>query len=121
MQVAAKDPDVQQPIGMCWDSRGRLWIAENYTYGEREVNFDEALNDRILILEDTNHDGHFEKRTVFWNRAKKLTSIEIGYGGVWVMAPPQLLFIPTPIVTTNPTGRHKSSSTASKTRPFDTT
>ncbi len=94
MQVAAKDPDVQQPIGMCWDSRGRLWIAENYTYGEREVNFDEALNDRILILEDTNHDGHFEKRTVFWDRAKKLTSIEIGYGGVWVMAPPQLLFIP---------------------------
>jgi putative membrane-bound dehydrogenase-like protein len=94
MQVAAKDPDVQQPIGMCWDSRGRLWIAENYTYGEKEVNFDVELNDRIVVLEDTDQDGDFDKRLVFFDKIKKLTSIEIGYGGVWVMAPPQLLFIP---------------------------
>src|SRR5438132_3400222 len=30
--VFAAEPDVQQPISMTWDARGRLWIAENYTY-----------------------------------------------------------------------------------------
>src|SRR6478736_3057250 len=26
-QVFAAEPDVQQPIAMAWDARGRLWIA----------------------------------------------------------------------------------------------
>ena len=33
-QVFAAEPDVQQPIAMAWDARGRLWIAECYTYAE---------------------------------------------------------------------------------------
>ncbi len=94
MQVVAKSPEVQQPIGMCWDSRGRLWIAENYTYAEKELNFDTELNDRIIILEDSDQNGTLDKRKVFWSEGKKLTSIEIGYGGIWAMAPPKLLFIP---------------------------
>ncbi len=94
LQVAAQTPDIQQPIGMCWDSRGRLWVVENYTYSEKEMNFDVSLSDRILIFEDTDHDGTLDSRKIFWDQGKKITSIEIGYGGVWVMAPPNLLFIP---------------------------
>ena len=30
----ASEPAVQQPISMTTDSRGRLWVVENYTYGE---------------------------------------------------------------------------------------
>src|SRR5262249_18735908 len=67
----AGEPDVQQPIGMTLDARGRLWVAENYTYSERPLSWDTNLSDRIIILEDTNHDGQFDKRTVFWDRAKK--------------------------------------------------
>lgn len=90
----AAEPDVQNPIAMTTDSRGRLWVAENYTYAERDVIFDPNLRDRILILEDTDHDGRFDKRTVFWDDARILTSIELGQGGVWALCPPQLLFIP---------------------------
>ena len=32
VQLSAAEPDVQQPIAMAWDSRGRLWVAECYTY-----------------------------------------------------------------------------------------
>ena len=92
--VVAAEPDVQQPIASAWDSRGRLWIAENYTYSENPRNFDTDLKDRILVLEDTDGNGSFEKRTVFWDQASKLTSVEIGFGGVWALAPPNLLFIP---------------------------
>ena len=60
--VFAAEPDVQNPIAMAWDSRGRLWIAENYTYAERTIRFDQHLRDRILIFEDNDHDGRFDKR-----------------------------------------------------------
>ncbi len=94
MQVVAKEPDVQQPIGMTWDTRGRLWVAENYTYSEVSKGFDTNLSDRIVILEDTDGDGTLDKRKVFWDQGKKLTSIETGEDGVWALAPPNLLFIP---------------------------
>jgi len=90
----AGEPDVQQPIGMTMDQRGRLWVAENYTYSPQPLAWDTNLNDRIVILEDTNHDGHFDKRTVFWDQAKKLTSVAVGFGGAFVLCPPKLLFIP---------------------------
>ena len=67
VQLSAAEPDVQQPIAMAWDSRGRLWLAECYTYAESRVNFDMQLKDRILIIEDTNNDGVFDKGKVFWD------------------------------------------------------
>src|SRR5205823_3509999 len=50
--------------------------------------------DRILVFEDTNGDGRFNKRTVFWDRAYNLSGIQIGNGGVWACCAPHLLFIP---------------------------
>ncbi|MCA9247187.1 MAG: hypothetical protein KDA42_08740, partial [Planctomycetales bacterium] len=90
----AAEPDVRQPIGMATDSRGRLWVAENYTYAEARVGFDDQLRDRILIFEDTDGDGQADKRSVFWDAANRLTSVEVGFGGVWAMCPPRLLFLP---------------------------
>lgn len=87
----AGEPDVQQPIGMCTDDRGRLWVAENYSYPKHT---DKAASDRIIILEDTDHDGRFDKRTVFYDKLNYVTGVEVGFGGVWVMSPPFLMFIP---------------------------
>jgi putative membrane-bound dehydrogenase-like protein len=90
----AAEPDVHQPIALATDGRGRLWVAENYTYAERPTNFDERMRDRIVILEDVDGDGRFDNRTVFWDQGRRLTSVEIGHGGVWVLDAPNLLFIP---------------------------
>ncbi len=92
--VFAAEPEVQNPIAMAWDARGRLWIAENYTYAEGRKKFELGLRDRILIFEDKDGDGHFDKRTVFTDELQMLTSLAIGHGGVWVTCPPQVLFIP---------------------------
>ena len=94
VSVFASEPEVQNPIGMAWDARGRLWIAENYTYAERAKRFDLGLKDRILIFEDRDGNGRAEVRRVFTEDVQRLTSIEVGHGGVWAMCPPQLLFIP---------------------------
>ncbi len=93
VNVFASEPEVQNPIAMTWDSRGRLWVAENYTYAERSQRFDLALRDRVLIFEDTDGDGVADKRTVFTDDVQMLTSIEVGHGGVWLMCPSKLLFI----------------------------
>ena len=63
--VMATEPDIQNPIAMAWDSRGRLWVAENFTYAERQQRFDLSLRDRVLIFSDTDGDGQFDDRTVF--------------------------------------------------------
>jgi putative membrane-bound dehydrogenase-like protein len=90
----ASEPEVEQPMGIATDARGRVWVAENYTYAERAVNFDTKLRDRILILEDTDGDGRADKRTVFWDQAVQLTSVLPGFGGAFALCPPKLLFIP---------------------------
>lgn len=94
LSVFASEPDVRQPIAMATDPHGRLWVAENYTYSEAKVGYDDDLRDRILVFEDTDNDGHFDKRRVFWDGAQRLTSVEVGLGGVWALALPNLVFIP---------------------------
>ncbi len=89
----AAEPDVQNPIAMAWDARGRLWIAENYTYAERTQRFQLDLRDRVIILDNAGGD-RFQTRKVFSDELTMLTGIEVGHGGVWLMCPPQLIFIP---------------------------
>jgi putative membrane-bound dehydrogenase-like protein len=89
----ATEPDVRQPIAMCLDDRGRLWVAESYMYAGHGGGYYEAkLRDRIVILEDTNHDGIHDIRTVFVDGLERLTSIEVGFGGIWALTLPHLVF-----------------------------
>lgn len=94
VSLFAHEPDVRQPIALTTDTRGRLWVAECYSYDDRSINYSADQRDRIVIYEDTNHDGRFDKRKVFWDKAWKLTSVEVGFGGVWALCAPNLLFIP---------------------------
>ena len=92
VSLFAAEPDVVQPIAMTIDHKGRLWVVENYSYpiwlGGPQGK------DRILIFEDADLDGRFDRRTVFYDKGTNFTGIELGFGGVWVCATPNLLFIP---------------------------
>src|SRR5262249_21371397 len=72
--------------------RGRVWVAEAYSYPIKVP--DEKAQDRILIFEDADGDGKFDKRTVFAENLNLVSGLEVGFGGVWVGAAPELLFIP---------------------------
>lgn len=111
----AGEPDIQQPIAFALDDRGRLWVAEGYTYPRRTnpppkddhaqgTDFTKPTDtqlkdifgghDRILVFEDTNGDGKFDKRTVFAENLNLVSGLEVGFGGVWVGAAPYFMFIP---------------------------
>lgn len=94
VEVFASEPEVQQPIAMCFDDGGRLWVAECYTFAERPLRWDMELRDRIVVFEDSDSDGKPDKRTIFWDEGTRLTSVAWGRGGVWALCSPQLLFIP---------------------------
>lgn len=86
----AAEPHIRRPIAFDFDDRGRLWVAENFSHPE----WKERGSDRIVILEDTDHDGRFDKRKVFWNQGRYLTGLAVGHGGVWIGNTPEISFIP---------------------------
>ncbi|HWY87821.1 MAG TPA: PVC-type heme-binding CxxCH protein, partial [Gemmataceae bacterium] len=92
VKLFAGEPDVHQPIAFCLDDRGRVWVAEAYSYPIRRK--DNEANDRIVIFEDTDGDGVFDKRTVFMEGLNLISGLEVGHGGVWIGAAPYLLFVP---------------------------
>ena len=90
----ASEPMITQPIAFCWDDRGRMWVAENRDYESRVEGFSNSGDSRILILEDTNQDGVADSKKVFAEGIPFPSAIAVGHGGVFIGAPPNLLFVP---------------------------
>jgi putative membrane-bound dehydrogenase-like protein len=86
----AGEPDVRQPIALNVDHKGRLWVAECYSY----PTWKGTGRDRLVIFEDRDNDGVFDQKKVFWDRGNYLTGFALGHGGVWVCNAPNLQFIP---------------------------
>lgn len=93
-KLAAAEPMITQPMAFCWDDRGRLWVAENRDYETRSKGFANNGDSRIVILEDTGGDGKFDTRKVFLEGIPFPAAIAVGFDGLWLGAPPNLLFVP---------------------------
>ncbi len=92
VELVAGEPDIHQPIAFTIDERGRLWVVEAHSYPIKRPE-GEGL-DRVLILEDADGDGSFETKKVFLERLNLVSGIEVGFGGVWIGAAPELVFYP---------------------------
>lgn len=92
VDLIASEPQVTQPIAMCFDARGRLWVVEGQTYPVRAP--EGQGKDRVLIFEDTDGDGTFDAKKVFADKLNLVSGIQVGFGGVFIGAAPYLLFIP---------------------------
>jgi glucose/arabinose dehydrogenase/lysophospholipase L1-like esterase len=84
-------PEVVNPVQMAFDTRGRLWIAawKNYPHWQPKT----PMDDKLLILEDTNGDGKADKRTVFAGDLNNPTGFEFYKDGVILAQAPNLLFL----------------------------
>jgi putative heme-binding domain-containing protein len=85
-------PELAKPDQINFDSRGRLWVCCMPTYPQWKPG-DSRPNDRLLILEDTNHDGRADKCTVFYDKLHCPTGFEFWNGGVLVADQPRMLWI----------------------------
>lgn len=84
-------PELVNPVQMAWDTKGRLWVAAWRTYPHWKPK--DAMDDKLLILEDTNGDGQADKCTTFVGDIHNPTGFEFWNGGVLVAQTPDLLFL----------------------------
>jgi mono/diheme cytochrome c family protein len=69
LELVASEPLVQDPILSEFDGDGRLWVLELHGFAvDRGMdNSFEPIND-LVVLEDTDDDGVYDKRTVFLDK-----------------------------------------------------
>jgi glucose/arabinose dehydrogenase len=84
-------PELVNPVQIAFDTKGRLWVAswKNYPHWQPRT----PMDDKLLILEDTNGDGRADKRTVFAGDLNNPTGFEFYNGGVILAQQPNLVFL----------------------------
>ncbi len=92
VDLIASEPELTQPIAMCFDAKGRIWVIEGHTYPQKAPEGEGK--DRVVIFADNDGDGSFETKSTFIEGINLASGIEVGFGGVWIGAAPELLFIP---------------------------
>jgi putative membrane-bound dehydrogenase-like protein len=91
LELFAAEPDVQHPIAMAWDEKGRLFVLITKDYpNERKP---EGGSDFILLCEDTNKDGKADKFTRFAEGLSIPTGMVFANGGLIVAQAPDMLFL----------------------------
>jgi putative membrane-bound dehydrogenase-like protein len=94
IDLFAAEPSIRNPVAACVDAAGRLLVAENLTYAEKPLKRDPRFRDRVTMLEDADGDGTAERQATLVDGLEGLASVAVGRGGLWLLCPPRLLFIP---------------------------
>ncbi len=65
--LAAAEPDVEEPVLTVWDGNGAMYVAEmrSYMQDEKGTGTKTLRNGRVKRLEDVDGDGYYEKVTIF--------------------------------------------------------
>lgn len=93
LDLFAAEPDINTPVSMAFDERGRLWYLETTDY-PNEINTTDGIgNDKIKIIEDTDGDGKADKFTLFAENLSVPTSLVFYNGGVIVAQAPHFLYL----------------------------
>ena len=64
MQLVAAEPDINKPMNLAFDSKGRLWVSTSIEYPVAAPT-NSPGRDRIMIFEDFGADGKARKATQF--------------------------------------------------------
>jgi len=78
-------PDLEKPVQMSFDNKGRLWVACMPTYPHWRPG-DPRPNDKLIILEDTKGTGKADKETVFADHLNIPIGFEFAPEGVYLSA-----------------------------------
>ncbi|MGI9428157.1 MAG: PVC-type heme-binding CxxCH protein [Bythopirellula sp.] len=64
LERIAAEPDIVTPVGMAFDSVGRLLVIESHTH-QRPDGYEGPAGDRIRLLSDSNGDGKLDQWSTF--------------------------------------------------------
>ena len=92
IELVASEPLTSSPCAMAFDGRGRLFVAENRGYPRGPAEGESPMG-IISLLEDTDHDGRMDKRTVFADGLSFPNGVLPWKDGLLVTCAPDLLFL----------------------------
>ncbi|WP_146848503.1 PVC-type heme-binding CxxCH protein [Brevifollis gellanilyticus] len=92
IELVAAEPVVLDPVAFDWDEKGRLWVVEmaDYPLG---MDGNGKAGGRVVMLEDSDTDGRYDRRTVIAQELSFPTGILTWRDGVIVTAAPDIFFI----------------------------
>src|SRR5216110_797548 len=64
VELVAAEPMVVSPVAVAWDEKGRMFVVEDRGYPVGPGKGKPPVG-QVVLLEDTNGNGHYDKRTVF--------------------------------------------------------
>jgi len=91
IELVASEPAIASPVAIDWGPDGRLWVVEmdDYPYG---IDGKGRPGGRVRVLEDSKHDGHYDKSTVFLDGITKPNGICVWRNGILVTAAPEIFY-----------------------------
>ena len=97
VEVAAAEPQVKDPVAMCFDDAGRMFVVEGRGYpflpakdGKGETP---PKLGTVALLQDTDGDGRFEKRTTFAEGFTFPNGVMPWKGGIFLTCAPDIWYL----------------------------
>jgi mono/diheme cytochrome c family protein len=93
VEIAAAEPQVQEPVAITFGPDGRMWVVEMRGYmPDLDGNGEDLPSGRVVVLTDRDGDGRFEDSRIFIDELVLPRAIALVGDGVLVGAPPELAF-----------------------------
>ena len=88
IELVASEPLITDPVEIAFDEDGFLYVAEMEDYPANA-----AAGGRIVMLEDVDGNGHYEKGNVFADSLPYVNGVMPWRGGVLVTSAPDILYL----------------------------
>lgn len=92
IELVAAEPNIDKPMNIAFDTRGRLWVSSSLEY-PFAAPADREPRDSIRILEDSNGDGQRDKVTVFADKLNIPMGLYPYQDGVICFSIPNIWFL----------------------------
>jgi putative membrane-bound dehydrogenase-like protein len=91
VELVAAEPMVVSPVAVAWDEKDRMYVVENRGYPVGPGKGQPPVG-QVVLLEDTDGDGKYDKRTVFADGLTFPNGVMPWNGGVYVTCAPYLYY-----------------------------
>ena len=93
IELVAAEPLVVDPVAFIFDERGRLFVAEGRGYPDAIGGKGRTTLGRIALLEDTDGDGRYDRRTEFATGLGYVNGLMPWRGGLIVTMAPDIIYL----------------------------
>jgi len=97
VELAAAEPQVKDPVAMCFDDAGRMFVVEGRGYPFLPAKDGKGKTPpklgTVALLEDIDGDGRFEKRTTFAGGFTFPNGVMPWKGGIFLTCAPDIWYL----------------------------